>query len=323
MRQLGKIGTQVSVPRLICDAPPMARCDSHRRRRRLSLLRFCIGLFLVLGLASGEVDGRPAPTGTSTVEDQCDKPCRCDPSHPLAAASRQLQVAETTDGLTRDVADGVSAETDMLHQCSDWFRVSADTPAISTSTSPQRDHAISPVAKLQLLHSYRPFGVGRPFGVERVMPRTSMRGLAGFSAANKTNGTVGIINEDCMVCEDDARGPLREFIRSLNIEMRGGAAAAVFRVCDLPFIVCIRFRTGRKGPSTRGAMGEWVGGGDGMVDGYIMVLDADHLIFPPGGVELHASFYDLKGLLGVALWNVPLYGRLSERIGEMTQLRLL
>ncbi|CEM29326.1 unnamed protein product [Vitrella brassicaformis CCMP3155] len=60
-----------------------------------------------------------------------------------------------------------------------------------------------------------------------------------------------------------------------------------------------------------------------MVDSYIMVLDADHLIFPPGGVELHASFYDLKGLLGVALWNAPLYGRLSERIGEMTQLRLL
>ncbi|CEM20038.1 unnamed protein product [Vitrella brassicaformis CCMP3155] len=242
-------------------------------------------------------------------------------SAPPAAASRQLQVAEPTDGLTRDVADGVSADASLLHEYSDWFTVLDTPPAVSASASPeQRGHAMSAVVKLRLLQKYL------PFGEDRVMPGTSMRVLVGSDAVNVTDAAEPVIHEDCTVCEEDARGPLRQFIRSLDVEMRGVNMDPFFRVCGLPFIVCVRFRTAREALPTTDEVESWAGGGEGMVDGYIMVLDPDHeaqLIFPEGGVRFPTSFYDLRGLLGVVLMNAPLDGSLSDRIGDMVQLRLL
>ncbi|CEM19917.1 unnamed protein product [Vitrella brassicaformis CCMP3155] len=237
--------------------------------------------------------------------------------HRRSAASRQLQTTGATDGLTRDVADDVLANSTMLHAYSDWFKPSAKY----RNPPPTVDKGASAyVLKLRLLQKYL------PFGEDRVMPGTSMRALVGSHGANETAMTEPVIHEDCTVCEEDARGPLRQFIRSLDVEMRGVKMGSFFRVCDLPFIVCVRFRTARAALPTTDEVESWAGGGDGMVDGYIMVLDPDHeaqLIFPDGGVRFPTSFYDLRGLLGVVLMNAPFNGSLSERIGEMLQLRLL
>ncbi|CEL98070.1 unnamed protein product [Vitrella brassicaformis CCMP3155] len=124
---------------------------------------------------------------------------------------------------------------------------------------------------------------------------------------------IELVGEGCEVCDEDAKGPLRTFIKSMNITARD--VPAQFPVCELPFMLCIRsVRLGVRRPEHR------LTGLPDLIEGYFVIIDPVYqtqLTFPPGGSPLNESLYQLKGLLGVVLMNAPIEGTLSEEIGNL------
>ncbi|CEL99311.1 unnamed protein product [Vitrella brassicaformis CCMP3155] len=124
---------------------------------------------------------------------------------------------------------------------------------------------------------------------------------------------IQLVREGCDVCDEDAKEPLRNFIKSMNI--KASDVPAQFPVCELPFMVCIRVdRRGERGPE------HLLTDLPDLVEGYFVIIDPVYqtqLKFPPGGSPLNDSLYELKGLLGVVLMNAPIEGTLSEKIGNL------